>query len=133
MQLLIWALLKEPVPADCPDDQRRAALTADVNNAFNELSRDSIFATITNEFGRYGTLLFQHYWPSLHSFYGNTGLLKYSAPDGSVHFLSSEEGTYQGDVWSSALFGRQPCLLHPFTSLCVTLLMVSLMWLPSSG
>jgi hypothetical protein len=60
-------------------------------------------ATFCNQRGRCGTRLFQHVWPFLHSFYGTTGWLKYSAPDSSVLFVSSEEGTHKGHVWSWSL------------------------------
>jgi hypothetical protein len=110
MQHLICALLGAATPSSCGDELRRAVVTVDVKNAFNEVSRATIFDTICNRRGTYGTELFQCAWPFLRTFYGSPGQLRYETNDGSIHTISSEEGTHQGDVWSPALFAAS---IHP--------------------
>lgn len=117
MQHLIWALLDAPA-ASSAIEHRQAAVSVDARNAFNELSRSFICDTINNNRGAYGTDLFTDVAPFLASFYGSKGQLRYTANNGSVINISSEEGTHQGDVWSPALFAAtiHPTLCHVMDS-----------------
>ena len=109
MQHLICSLLASP--ASRPGVEfMKSVVSVDARNAFNEVSRSVIFDTINNNRGKYGTNLFQDVAPFLYSFYGCKGLLRYTANDGSLLTISSEEGTHQGDVWSPALFAAS---IHP--------------------
>jgi hypothetical protein len=110
---LIWLLLEAPVAPNFPAQDRRAVVGVDVKNAFQELTRDCIFATICNQVGEYVTYLFKHVLPFLSTFYNTVGLLTYIAQAGAV-FIDSEEGTHQGNVWSPALFAAS---IHP--SVCL--------------
>jgi hypothetical protein len=119
MQHLLCTLLgahPEYNNASCEARNRVAVVTVDVKNAFNEVSRAALFDTVCGRRGKYGTTLFQPYWPFLRTFYGTTGCLTYTSQDGSVLNINSEEGTHQGDVWSPALFAAA---IHP--SVCTAL------------
>ena len=107
IQALLGALPSVPDPHG---SDPIALVSEDITNAFNELSREQISTTISNQRGQYGTNLFSPIRPFLKTFYGRIGLLRYTAPDGSIIHLNSEEGTHQGDVWSPALFAAT---IHP--------------------
>ena len=95
----------DPKNLDCV-----GVISLDVHNAFNAITRKSLYNTIAGDEVRFGTSLFRKAHAFLSLFYGVKGSLRYTAPNGTVHNILSEKGVHQGDIWSPALFAAA---VHP--------------------
>lgn len=106
------------VAADGPLSIRDVAVVSlDVHNAFNEVSRRSVFEAVHNSRGaKYSTSLLQRFAPFLELVYGKQGKLSYRSPAGERVDILSAEGTHQGDVFSPCLFAAT---IHPEICECM--------------
>jgi len=94
-----------------------AVVSLDVHNAFNEVSRRSVFEAVHNSRGaQYSTSLLQRFAPFLELVYGKQGKLSYRSPAGERVDILSAEGTHQGDVFSPCLFAAT---IHPEICECM--------------